>query len=124
MLYKSLPKFNDTSCAHFVTTRTYRSYPYFKDEKFCKILTEELEFYSEKCGFTLVGYVIMPDHLHLLLWWDKEEKPNLSISRIMNSIKTMTSKRVKRYLFYDSSVEYEGRSPDVGRPTRGLFKLW
>ncbi len=61
MLYRSLPKFNDASYGHFVTTRTYRSYPYFRDEKLCEPLVEGLEFYSEKCGFTLVGYVIMPD---------------------------------------------------------------
>ena len=123
-LHKSLPKFSDNSYAHFVTTRTYRNYPYFKDKKFCRILVEELEFYSERYGFTLIGYVIMPNHLHLLLWWDVGEKPKLSISKIMNSIKAMTSKRIKRYLFYGGSVKYVGRLPDVRQPTRRTFKLW
>ena len=67
-LYRKLPKFNENSYAHFASTRTYKSCPYFKDERFCKILLKELEFYSQNYGFALIGYVIMPDHLHLLLW--------------------------------------------------------
>jgi putative transposase len=121
---KNLPKFNDNSYAHFITTNTYHHYPYFRDEELCQIIAEELEFYSRKYGFALIGYVIMPDHLHLLVWWDKEEKPNLNISRVMNSIKTMTTKRIKRRLFYSGGVKYMGRLADVGQPTRRPFRLW
>ena len=94
MLHKSLPRFNDSSYAHFVTTRTYKNRPYFKDEAFSYILLEELNFYRQKYGFALVGYVIMPDHLHLLLWWDKEKKAGLSVSKIMQGIKGVTARRV------------------------------
>ena len=94
MLYRNLPKFNDSSYAHFVTTRTYRNFPYFKDSELCQVLLEELEFYSGKYGFTLLGYVIMTDHLHLLVWWDREEKPILSISKVMQGIKGSTARRI------------------------------
>jgi REP element-mobilizing transposase RayT len=57
-------------------------------------MVEELEFYSRKYGFALMGYAIMPDHLHLLVWWDKEEKPKLSISAIMQGIKGATARRI------------------------------
>ncbi len=124
MIYKNLPKFNDNSYVHFITTDTYKNRPYFRDKEFCRILLDELEFYSKKYSFVLIGYVIMPDHLHLLLWWDREEKPELSISKIMNSIKTMTAKRIKRHLFYNRGVKYVGRLTDVGQPTRRPFKLW
>jgi REP element-mobilizing transposase RayT len=89
-----------------------------------------LGFYSGKLGFALVGYVIMPAHVHLLLWWDSEDKPKLGISNIMSRIKTMTSKRAKRYLFYDGGIEYVVRLADVDQPNRqikptpGRFRLW
>ena len=124
MLYKKLPKFDDNSYAHFITTNTYNNYPYFKDEESCQIIVGELQFYSRKYGFALIGYVIIPDHLHLLVWWDKEEKPNLSISKVMNSIKTMTAKRIKRRLFYNGDIKYMGRLTDVGQLTRRPFRLW
>lgn len=94
MLHKSLPKFDDNSYAHFVTTKTYRNYPYFKNDDFCRILLEELRFYSQKYGFTLLGYVILPDHLHLLIWWDREERPDLNISRVMQGIKGASARRI------------------------------
>ncbi|NOQ43959.1 MAG: hypothetical protein GQ560_05805 [Dehalococcoidia bacterium] len=124
ILYRSLPKFDDNSYAHFITTNTYKHYPFFRDQKLSQILLEELGFYSGKLGFVLVGYVIMPDHVHLLLWWDSEENPKLGISNIMSRIKTMTSKRAKRYLFYGGGTEYVGKLADVGQPTQGSFKLW
>jgi len=124
ILYRSLPKFDDNSYAHFITTNTYKHYSFFRDQRLSQILLEELGFYSRKLGFELVGYVIMPDHVHLLLWWDSEENPTLGISNIMSRIKTMTSKRAKRYLFYDSGIEYVDKLADVGQPTQGSFRLW
>lgn len=91
---KNLPKFNDNSYAHFVTTRTYENRPYFKDEEFSNILLKEIRFYSEKYGFKVLGWVIMPDHVHLLLWWDKEERPTLTVSKIMQGIKAGTAMRI------------------------------
>jgi putative transposase len=123
ILYKSLRKFDDNSYAHFITTNTYRNHPFFRDERLSQILLDELGFYSAKLGFALIGYVIMPDHVHLLLWWDSEEKPELGISNIVGRIKTMTSKRAKRYLFY-GGVEYVDRLADVGQPIQRPFRLW
>ena len=54
---------------------------------------EELRFYSEKLTFVLAGYVIMPDHVHLILWWDKEPERELTISKIMQGIKGAAAKR-------------------------------
>jgi putative transposase len=97
-LYKALPKFNDNSYAHFITTRTYENRPYFKDESLAHILLTEIKFYTQRYGFSLMGYVIMPDHLHLLMWWNKEEKPTLTVSRIMQGIKAGTAMRIVNLL--------------------------
>jgi REP element-mobilizing transposase RayT len=92
-IHKSLPKFNDNSYAHFVTTRTYENRLYFKNREISSILWEEIRFYGQRYGFTLLGYVIMPDHVHLLLWWDKEQKPELNVSKIVQMIKGTTARR-------------------------------
>ena len=94
ILHKNLPKFNDSSYVHFATTDTYKNRPYFRDEGFCRILLEELDSYSNRYSFMLMGYVIMPDHVHLLLWWDRGERPELSISKIMQGIKGVTARRI------------------------------
>lgn len=92
--HKKLLKFDDNSYVHFITTGTFKNLPYFRNEECCQVLLEELEFYSSKFEFTLPGYVIMPDHLHLLLWWDKTEKYGLSVSKIMQCIKGAAARRI------------------------------
>ena len=93
-MFRNLPKFDDNSYAHFVTTRTYENRSYFKNEELSNILLKEIRFYSEEYGFEVLGWVVMPNHLHLLLWWDKEEKPTLTISKIMQGIKAGTAMRI------------------------------
>ena len=92
--HNKLLKFDDNSYVHFVTTGTFRNLPYFRNEECCRVLLEELKYYSDKLDFTLPGYVIMPDHIHLLLWWDKTEKSDLRISGIIQAIKGTTARRI------------------------------
>ena len=108
ILYRSLPKFDDNSYAHFITTNTYKHYPFFRDQRLSQILLEELGFYSGKLGFALIGYVIMPDHLHLLIWWSRDDKQLLDISKIMQVIKGATARRIIDLL--------RGRSEHLLRP--------
>ena len=127
-MHKNLPKFNDSSYAHFITARTYGSRPYFKNEEYCRILLEELRFYSEKYDFVLTGYVIMPDHLHLLLWWDIEEKPGLSVSKIMQGIKGAAARRIIDFL-RDKGLERMPQSTrrddvSVSRKRNVKYRLW
>lgn len=110
-MHKHLPKFNDTSYAHFVTTRTYESVHYFSNQEFSHILLEEIRFYSEEYAFDVLGYVIMPDHVHLLLWWDKQEKPGLNVSKIMQGIKAGSARRIIDLMKHKGSEQ-------VLRPTR------
>jgi len=127
-MYKNFPKFDDSSYAHFITTKTYNNCPYFKDEESCRILVEELEFYSKKYAFVLTGYVIMPNHLPLLVWWDKEEKPRLSVSHIMRGIKGATARRIIdliRRKGLEQMLQSTHRRPDSKSHRQNLrFRLW
>ncbi|HNT29406.1 MAG TPA: transposase [bacterium] len=91
-----LSRFNEG--LHFVTTKTYRNHTYFADTRCCEILIEQLDYYRGRYGFKISGYVIMPDHLHVLLWWETDEKPDLTISKIMQGIKSIVAKRIIQYV--------------------------
>ena len=97
-MHKNLPKFNDSNYVHFVTTKTYENKYHFKNEKHCLILLEELNFYRQKLGFKILGYVIMPDHLHCLIFWEVDENPKLTISKIVQSFKSHCAKEILYYL--------------------------
>ena len=97
-MYKNLPKFNDSNYIHFITTKTYDNKCHFKNEKCCLILLEELNFYRQKLGFKILGYVIMPDHLHCLIFWEVDKNPKLTISKIVQSFKSHCAKEILYYL--------------------------
>lgn len=90
----TLPRFNEDSYAHFITTNTFGYKPIFKDNNTCRILLKNIDFYRNKLGFKLIGYVIMPDHLHCIIWWDAEKYRELNISRILRSIKSHTAREI------------------------------
>ncbi len=97
-MHKNLLKFNDINYIHFITAKTCQNNPYFKDEKCCLILLEELDFYRKKLGFRILGYVIMPDHLHCLIFWEVDVNPELTISKIVQSFKSHSAKEILYYL--------------------------
>ena len=63
-----LLRYNELSYAHYVTTKTYKGQRVFDDRKCCEILVGDIKFYAEKINLEILGYCIMPDHLHLIVW--------------------------------------------------------
>jgi len=95
---RKLPKYSEDSYVHFVTSNTRLRIPFFLEEVPCGILIGDIRFYQEKLGFKTLAWVIMPNHFHALFWWDKEENPHLTISTIMQRIKSHSGKEIYRCL--------------------------
>jgi REP element-mobilizing transposase RayT len=93
-MFKKLPKYNDKSYTHFVTTVTADRFKYFKDDKYCQILVDNIKFYQIKYKLEIPAYAIMPDHLHILIWWDGDLQPELEISKIIQGIKGSTARQI------------------------------
>ena len=79
---------------YFVTTSVAGFIKVFDDPHCSKIVIDSLHYCKQKFNFTLDAYVIMPDHLHLILTIEENSK----ISNIMRDFKKYTSVAVKRYL--------------------------
>lgn len=90
---------------HFVTTNIHNRIPLFLAERCCQILLSNIDFYRKKHGFKLIGYVIMPDHVHLLLG----NTEHLTISKTMQLIKYHTAKDILAILAERPSWDQLGR---------------
>ena len=80
--------------AYFITARLAHGLSVFKEEHCCSLLLQDINFYRLEFHYQLYGYVIMPDHLHLII------QPSLmaDISTVMNKIKGHSSFTINKHL--------------------------
>lgn len=78
----------------FITSSTYRRVPVFRGRPFCQNFVEVLGKLRQEFEFRLVGWVLMPDHFHLLLraW------PADSLPRLIQQLKQRTAYRLLQTL--------------------------
>lgn len=105
----------------YITSVTYGRLQLFKRPSFVIPLYDSLNFYRYKLGFKLIGYVIMPDHIHLLIWPRNEEV----IADFMSDFKTFTAKRIVREAEVEGKQEWLQHFKVAGAKTeRGENKVW
>jgi putative transposase len=88
-LYKS----RDPNIFHYVTAVTFRRVPVFRSEIACSFFVQALAETKEQCPFKLVGYVIMPDHVHLII-----NPLSHDISDLMGRLKGSSARRILNWL--------------------------
>jgi REP element-mobilizing transposase RayT len=85
--------YNDPGHAHFLTFSCYHRHQFLTDDRVRMWLTDSIGIARTRNDFTLWAYVIMPDHVHVLIHPRWEE---YSISKILRDIKEPVSHRVVR----------------------------
>jgi putative transposase len=78
----------------FVTTTVVGFVNVFDLEASRSIVIDNLKFYQNRGDFTLLAWVLMPNHLHLVM----RIKGELSISQIMGNVKRITSRQISDWL--------------------------
>ncbi|HMA33280.1 MAG TPA: transposase, partial [Chloroflexia bacterium] len=117
----SLPRFHITGHVYYITTVVYQRLPLFTRSTFALPLLDSLNYYRYKQAFRVLGYVIMPDHLHLLIWPFGES----SVSDIMRSFKEFTAKRLIRQAEAEGIQRWVTAFQHAGEETgRSIHKVW
>jgi putative transposase len=76
----------------FVTTVTWKRTPIFRAEERARLLIEVVLHYRDQGKFLLHDFVVMPDHLHLLL----TPAPDISLERAVQFVKGGYSFRLRK----------------------------
>jgi putative transposase len=79
---------------HFITTSCYHRLPLLQKPPNRDLLLEVLEQVRRRYRFVVVGYVVMPEHLHLLLSEPERGDP----SKVMQALKQGFARRLLRKL--------------------------
>jgi REP element-mobilizing transposase RayT len=98
-------KSREPNLVHYVTGVTYQRVPVFANEHCCELFIEALSKTRLTDPFKLIGYVIMPDHFHLLA-----NPLNMDITSLAGRLKGRVASRILKWL-------------RTGNKTRSLAKL-
>jgi putative transposase len=92
---------------HFITFSCYHRLPFLNDDHARAVFLETLERLRERHRFHVFAYVLMPEHVHLLL----DEPRELKLEDLFRALKTETSKRLRgdrprfwQYRYHDFNV--------------------
>jgi len=77
---------------HFITCSCYRRLPLFRSVRARNVFVRILAEVRAQYGFAVVGYVIMPEHVHLLIGEPRKGTP----STVMQVLKQRVSRELRR----------------------------
>jgi len=77
---------------HFITFSCYRRLPLLKTVRARDLFVQELGKVRDAMGFRLVGYVVMPEHVHLLISEPKQGTP----SNALHKLKLQVSRKLRQ----------------------------
>jgi putative transposase len=80
---------------YFVTTATLNRYPYFADPILAELFVRDLWFATKLKRFELFGFVVIPDHVHLLF----QPRGKFNYSQIMHNVKRVFSLQANQIMF-------------------------
>jgi putative transposase len=84
-----LVRYQQTGHLHFITFSCYRRQPYFASRKGRELFERSLETMRLRHGFCVLGYVVMPEHIHLLV-----TEPKLAIlAKAIQALKISVSRQ-------------------------------
>jgi len=77
---------------HFITVCCYRRLPLLSSARAKNTFVRILDEVRDSCGVPLVGYAVMPEHVHLLIGEPARGTP----STVMQVLKQRVSRRLRR----------------------------
>lgn len=122
---KGLKRYYGAGDLHFITTSCYERRPLLNTALRRDLLLRVLECMRQRYRFVVVGYVVMPEHIHLLI--SEPQRANPSI--VMQALKLGFARRVvspsgcAREL---GGTHVSQKARDVGHPARDLGhpRIW
>jgi putative transposase len=102
---RGLARYQESGCLHFVTFSCYGRRQYLRRAEARDVFERSLESMRCRYRFLVVGYVLMPEHVHLLIY----EPQNVSLATILKALKlSVAAQRTERPFwqarYYDFNV--------------------
>ena len=117
---KLVRHYHEPGDLHELTFSCFRRWPLLEDERWKRWLCESIDHACQRYAFRLVAFVLMPEHVHLLV--DPTVIP-VAIDRLLFAIKRPPSIRIKYELTKANSPLLSELTVQE-RPGKMAFRLW
>src|SRR5271167_4127947 len=120
---KGLKRYYGTGDLHFITCSCYQRKPWLDIDERRDLFLDILEEVRKQHRFVVLGYVVMPEHFHLLMSEPQVGNP----STVMQSVKQRFAQRViprHRRRNPAQGPLCEGRAKPVWQPRFYDFNVW
>ena len=101
-----LKRYQNEGDDHFITFSCYNREPYLNTPASRDTFLDSLELTRKRYRFEVLGYVVMPEHIHLLV----SEPPSTPLSKALQSLKLSVSKRLTQRPFWHTRYKETGSS--------------
>ena len=103
---------------HFVTFSCYRRLPLLKTACARDMFVQELGKVREETEFHLIGYVVMPEHVHLLMSEPKHGTP----STVLQKLKLRVSRKMRNPRKFGGALRLQLPFQEEGVPPRAFWQ--
>ncbi|MCA9073804.1 MAG: transposase [Planctomycetaceae bacterium] len=117
---KTCRRFNDAGHAHFLTFSCFRRQPFLSKERSCLWMLDAINRARDTHAFDLWAYVLMPEHVHLLIWPTQE---TYSISAILKSLKQSVARRALTFV-RENAPEFQAKMEDRQPNGSVSYRFW
>ena len=109
---KEMKRYEEPNHLRFLTFSCYKQLPLFEDESAKELFVDTLVAQRERCGFHLIAWVVMPEHVHLLIW---PKLPEYPVSKILWGLKRDVARRAIEFMRDDGSPLFEQTQNQLGQ---------
>jgi putative transposase len=126
---KDLVRYQQTGDLHFVTFSCYRRLPYLGSPGTRDLFERSLETMRQRYDFFITAYVVMPEHVHILMSEPKRAALSVAIQALKLSVSVQQPKRphwqhryFDRNIFTEKAIVATRRYIHRNPVSRGLVK--
>lgn len=118
--YKRCKRFNDVGHAHEFTFSCFRRQLFLSGDLARQWLIDAIESARKKHEFHIWAYVVMPEHVHLLIW---PTTARYDVSKILASIKIPVTRRAVSHV-RKTSPGFLSRMRDIQPNGEVHYRFW
>src|SRR5262245_9082243 len=100
---KNKKSYNEPGHAHFLTYSCQGRLPLLSKDRARQWVIDAIQVARAKYDFDLWAYVIMPEHVHLLVW---PRNPTYKMGHILAALKRPVSAKAKAYLEAEGNQQW------------------